>query len=63
MLKQIRRSVLKIMYQYHRAMGDYYFRKIDEYGPENNDYWAEKIGKHVDKELTIASELLAAEGI
>lgn len=62
MLEQIRKSVLKVMYKYHRAMGDYYFRKIDEYGPEYNDYWAAKINKHVDKELTIASELLAKEG-
>ena len=63
MLKQIRRSVLKVMYKYHRAMGDYYFRKIEEFGSEKNAYWIGKVNEHVDKELTIASELLKGEGI
>lgn len=63
MLKQVRRSVLKVMYKYHRAMADYAFRKIDEYGPDNNEHWIGVVNKHVDKELTLASELLAWEGI
>lgn len=58
MLKKIKKHALKIMYDYHYHMSNYYYRKVDAYGPEHNDYWSEKVEKHVNKEFELVNKLV-----
>lgn len=58
MLKKLKAFVFNARYLYHRKMADYYFSKVDEYGPENNDYYMDKIKEHVHKEFEMAEKLL-----
>lgn len=58
MLKSIRKHVLEAMYNYHYHMSNYYYGKVDAYGPENNDYWENKVVKHANKEFEIVEKLV-----
>ena len=58
MLKNIKRHVCKLMYKYHYHMANYCYRKVDTYGPEDNDYWEGKLVKHVHKELEMLRKLV-----
>lgn len=63
MLKSIKKHVLKAMYNYHYHMSNYCYGKVDVYGPENNDYWENKIVKHTNKEFKLVEKLVQLEGI
>lgn len=63
MLKFVKKHVWKIMYEYHYRMSNYYYRKVDAYGPDNNDYWGEKVVKHTKKEFELVEKLVQLEGI
>lgn len=58
MLKNIKKHVLKVMYKYHYHMSNYYYRKVDAYGPEKNAYWGEKVNKHISKEFELVNKLV-----
>lgn len=58
MLKNIKKHVLKLMYDYHYHMANYYYRKVDVYGPEYNGYWGNKVEKHVCKEFELVNKLV-----
>ena len=62
MLKLIERYVLKLRFNYHHKVADYYFRKVDEYDNLNNLYLAAKIEKHVRKEGDILDRLIQLHG-
>ena len=63
MLKNIKKHVLKLLYEYHYHVSNYYYKKVDAYGPENNDYWESKVVKHANKEFEMVEKLLKLEGI
>ena len=63
MLKTIKKHVLKAIYNYHYYMSNYYYRKVDAYRPEYNDYWGNKVVKHANKEFEIVEKLIQLEGI
>ena len=63
MLKNIKKHVLKLLYEYHYHMSNYYYKKVDAYGPENNDYWESKVVKHANKEFELVEKLVQLEGI
>jgi hypothetical protein len=58
MLTKIKKYVLKIMYDYHYHMTNYCYRKVDEYGPENNAYWENRVMKHTIKEMVLVDKLV-----
>lgn len=62
MLKNIKKHVLKAMYNYHYHMSNYYYGKVDAYGPECNDYWSDKVAKHINKEFELVDKLIQMEG-
>ena len=57
MLTKIKKHVFKTLHYYHYNMANYYYRKVDKYGPESNDYWKDKVNKHVVKDMVIVSKL------
>ena len=57
MLKSIKKHVYELLYDYHYRAGNYYYRKVDAYGPEYNDRWEDKVAKHMRKELKFADKL------
>lgn len=63
MLKIIKKHVLKTMYNYHYHMSNYCYGKVDEYGPERNSYWGDKVEKHVRKEFELVNKLVQMEGV
>ena len=63
MLKSIKKHVYKLLYEYHYHMSNYYYRHVDSYGPERNDYWGEKVIKHANKEFELVEKLVELEGI
>lgn len=63
MLKSTKKHVLKAMYNYHYHMSNYCYGKVDAYGPENNDYWENKVVKHTNKEFKLVEKLVQLEGI
>ena len=62
-LKNIKKHVLKLLYEYHYHMSNYYYKKVDAYGPEDNDYWESKVVKHANKEFELVEKLVQLEGI
>ena len=63
MLKFIKKHVFKLLYEYHYHMSNYYYGKVDSYGPDNNDYWGAKVIKHANKEFKLVEKLVQLEGI
>lgn len=63
MLTKLKKYVLKTMYDYHYHMANYCYGKVDQYGPEYNDYWGEKVKKHVRKEIQLVNELSNYRGV
>lgn len=59
MFEKLEKFMLKLMYLYHHNVANYCFKKIDEYGPENNERWMEKTAEHTRKELDIAARFLS----
>ena len=57
MLKTIKKHVYELLYNYHYHMGNYWYRKVDAYGPEHNDRWEDRVAKHMRKELWVAGKL------
>lgn len=57
MLKSIKKHVLKVMYDYHYHMANYCYGKVDEYGPENNSYWEDRVTKHTIREMVLVDKL------
>ena len=58
MLNSIKKHVLKLMYNYHYHMANYCHGKVDNYGPEHNDYWEDKVMKHISKEFKLVEKLV-----
>lgn len=58
MLKNIKKHVLKAMYNYHYHMSNYCYGKVDAYGPERNAYWNDKVAKHINKEFELVNKLV-----
>ena len=58
MLKNIKKHALKLMYDYHYYAGNYYYKKVDAYGPEHNDVWENKVAKHMRKEFELVNKLV-----
>ena len=63
MLKNLKKHVLKAMYNYHYHMSNYYYGKVDVYGPENNQHWQDRVEKHINKEFELVNKLVQLEGI
>lgn len=63
MLKSIKKHVYKLLYEYHYRMSNYYYKQVDAYGPERNDYWDAKVIKHANKEFEMLEKLVQLEGI
>lgn len=63
MLKKFKKHALKLLYAYHYHVSNYYYKKVDAYGPENNDYWESKVVKHTNKEFELVEKLIQLEGI
>ena len=61
MLKNLMKHVYKLMYDYHYHMSNYCYKKVDCYGPEHNDYWNDKVTKHINKEFELVSKLVQLE--
>ena len=61
MLKHIKKHVLKTMYNYHYHMSNYYYGKVDVYGPENNQHWQDRVEKHINKEFELVNKLVQLE--
>lgn len=57
MLKSIKKHVLKVMYDYHYHMANYCYGKVDEYSPENNKYWEDRVTKHTIREMVLVDKL------
>lgn len=62
MLKNIKKHVLKAMYNYHYHMANYCYKKVDAYGPNCNGYWGDKVEKHVYKEFELVDKLVQMDG-
>ena len=58
MLNFIKKHVLTAMYNYHYHMANYCYGKVDEYGPEYNGYWGDKVMKHISKECKAVEKLV-----
>lgn len=63
MLKFIKKHVYKLLYEYHYNMSNYYYGKVDAYGPEHNDYWEKRVIKHANEEFKLVEKLVQLEGI
>lgn len=59
MLTIIKKHVWNIKCKYHYHMAMYCFKKYDEYGPEHNEYWGEKLRRHVHKESELVKKIFA----
>lgn len=57
MLTKIKKYVFKMMHYYHYHMANYYYGKADEYGPESNSYWKDKVTKHVIRDMVLVNKL------
>lgn len=58
MLKKLKAKVFMNLCNYHGKMGMYYFKKIDAYGPENNEELFKKVKKHFAKETKALEKLV-----
>lgn len=61
MFEKIRERVLKLQWNYYHRLGDYCFRKVDEYGPENNARWLKLTEKYTIKEFEVIDKLYRKE--
>ena len=57
MLTKLKKHVLNAMYDYHYNRANYCYGKVDEYGPEHNRRWENKVMKHTIMEMVIADKL------
>ena len=58
MRTKVKMYMLKALYSYHYHMANYCYGKVDSYGPEHNDYWGDKVAKHVHKELELVNKYI-----
>lgn len=61
MLTKIKKRVLETMYEYHYHMANYCYGKVDEYGPEDNKRWKDKVTKHTIREMVLVDKLVKLE--
>lgn len=61
MFEKIKERVLRFKWKVYHCLGDYCFKKVDEYGPERNGYWLRLVEKYTIKEFEIIDKLFKFE--
>ena len=61
MLTKFKKFIMKYVALYHEKMANYYFGKVDAYGPDNNEHWMKKVTYHVNKEFGMYKKILVED--